>query len=69
MKIAIFSDVTLHLNCPVFAVPFGVSSGFYTGLIGGGPVCLIWGFLLVGVLQECIAISLGEIQSQYPTSG
>lgn len=53
----------------VFAVPFGISSGFYTAMIGGGPASLVWGFILVGCLQECVAVSLGEICSRFPTSG
>ena len=53
----------------MFAVPFGVSSGFYTAMIGGGPASLLWGFILVGLLQEAVAISLGEISSRFPTSG
>ncbi|AAW46614.1 hypothetical protein CNBI0830 [Cryptococcus deneoformans B-3501A] len=53
----------------LFAVPFGISSGFYTAMIGGGPASLLWGFILVGCLQECVAVSLGEICSRFPTSG
>ncbi|KIR26742.1 GabA permease [Cryptococcus deuterogattii 99/473] len=53
----------------LFAVPFGISSGFYTAMIGGGPASLVWGFILVGCLQECVAVSLGEICSRFPTSG
>ncbi|KAM0755297.1 putative gaba permease [Meredithblackwellia eburnea MCA 4105] len=52
----------------LFAVPFGYSTGFYTGLLGGGSVSILWGFCLVGVMQEFVAISLGELSSRFPTS-
>ncbi|KAM0747892.1 putative gaba permease [Meredithblackwellia eburnea MCA 4105] len=51
-----------------FAVPFGYTTGFYTGVLGGGPVSILWGFVLVGLMQEFVAVSLGEISSKFPTS-
>ncbi|GAA5889907.1 hypothetical protein JCM6882_004362 [Rhodosporidiobolus microsporus] len=52
----------------LFALPFGYVTGFSTGLIGGGAVSLLWGFILVGFMQECVAISLGELASAFPTA-
>ncbi|GAA5922199.1 hypothetical protein JCM6882_004717, partial [Rhodosporidiobolus microsporus] len=52
----------------LFAVPFGYTTGFYTGLLGGGAVSILWGFIVVGVMQEFVAISLGELASAFPTA-
>lgn len=51
------------------SIPYGLSTTFYYPLVGGGPTNIIWGFLGVSVLILCVAISLGEITSVFPTAG
>ncbi|KAK5268117.1 hypothetical protein LTR99_003050 [Exophiala xenobiotica] len=51
------------------SVPYGLALTLYYPLIGGGPVAIIWGYLLVGLIMTCVAISLGEITSVFPTAG
>ena len=51
------------------SVPYGLSTTMYYPLIGGGPVCVIWGWVAVCLIIICLAISLGEITSVYPTAG
>lgn len=51
------------------SVPYGLSLTLYYPVIGGGPVAIIWGWLLVGLIMTCVAISLGEITSAFPTAG
>ncbi len=43
-------------------------TALYVGIIGGGPLTLIWGAVLVTFFQWCVAFSLGELASRWPTS-
>ncbi|KAF8882833.1 amino acid transporter [Infundibulicybe gibba] len=52
----------------IMAVPYGLSAPIATSLVGGGPATIIWGWLLVSLLTQPLALSLGEICSKYPTS-
>jgi amino acid permease len=51
------------------SIPYGLATTFYYPLIGGGPVNIIWGWLAVSMIIVCVAASLGEITSVYPTAG
>ncbi|KAI8932758.1 hypothetical protein NX059_010248 [Plenodomus lindquistii] len=51
------------------AVPYGLATTLYYPVVGGGPTCIIWGWLAVSLIIMCVAASLGEITSVYPTSG
>ena len=51
------------------SVPYGLSTTLYYPLVGGGPTAIIWGWCLVCLIIMCLAISLGEITSVYPTAG
>ncbi|KAJ5435884.1 hypothetical protein N7445_006769 [Penicillium cf. griseofulvum] len=51
------------------AIPYGLATTFVYPLIGGGPVNIIWGWLVVSLITLCVAASLGEITSVYPTAG
>jgi amino acid permease (GABA permease) len=63
---------TLHVAFMSFvlaSIPYGLATTLYYPLIGGGPVDIIWGWLLVSLIIICVAVSLGEITSVYPTAG
>lgn len=51
------------------ANPYGLATTLNYPLIGGGPANVIWGWLLVALIVVCVAASLGEITSVYPTAG
>ncbi|GAB7359478.1 hypothetical protein MBLNU230_g6124t1 [Neophaeotheca triangularis] len=51
------------------SVPYGLATTLIYPLTGGGPVTIIWGWLGVCTIILCVAISLGEITSVYPTAG
>lgn len=51
------------------SIPYGLATTLYYPLVGGGPVNIIWGWLGVSLIIVCVAISLGEITSVYPTAG
>lgn len=51
------------------SIPYGLATTLYYPLVGGGPVVIIWGWLAVSLIIVCVAASLGEITSVYPTAG
>lgn len=51
------------------AIPYGLSTTMYYPLAGGGPANIIWGWLGVSAIILCVAVSLGEITSVFPTAG
>ncbi|KAF8064369.1 amino acid transporter [Lyophyllum atratum] len=58
----------LFMTLAIMAVPYGLSAPIATSLVGGGPATIIWGWLLVSLLTQPLALSLAEICSKYPTS-
>lgn len=51
------------------SIPYGLSTTLFYPINGGGPVNIIWGWILVSLIILCVAASLGEITSVYPTAG
>ncbi|MBE3046362.1 hypothetical protein IMZ48_28280 [Candidatus Bathyarchaeota archaeon] len=51
------------------SIPYGLATTMTYPLIGGGPVDIIWGWVGVSLVILCVAASLGEITSVYPTAG
>ncbi|KAL4863912.1 hypothetical protein BDV12DRAFT_176919 [Aspergillus spectabilis] len=51
------------------SVPYGLCTTFYYALAGGGPTNVVWGWVLVSLIILCVAASLAEITSVYPTAG
>ncbi|OLN91701.1 Polyamine transporter TPO5 [Colletotrichum chlorophyti] len=51
------------------SIPYGLATTMLYPLAGGGPVNIIWGWLGVSLIIICVACSLGEITSVYPTAG
>ncbi|KAH8426542.1 putative amino acid permease [Aspergillus melleus] len=51
------------------SVPYGLSTTLTYPLAGGGPVDIIWGWVAVSLIILCVAVSLAEITSVYPTAG
>ncbi|KAL5376213.1 hypothetical protein DPSP01_010676 [Paraphaeosphaeria sporulosa] len=51
------------------SVPYGLTTTLYYPVVNGGPVDIIWGWVLVSLIILCVAASLGEITSVYPTAG
>nr|ODN86931.1 GabA permease [Cryptococcus depauperatus CBS 7841] len=59
----------LGLSFAIMAVPFGTSTTLNIALTDGGPVTILYGWVFVSLVSLCIASSLAEICSVYPTSG
>lgn len=51
------------------SIPYGLATTLYYPIVGGGPVNMIWGWVAVSAIILCVAASLGEITSVYPTAG
>ncbi|QPH02779.1 hypothetical protein C2857_006996 [Epichloe festucae Fl1] len=51
------------------SIPYGLATTLVYPLTGGGPVDIIWGWVAVSAVILCVASSLGEITSVYPTAG
>lgn len=63
---------TLHMTfmaAVLAAVPYGLTTTMTYPLTGGGPVTMIWGWVALSMVIMCVAASLGEITSVYPTAG
>lgn len=58
----------LFQSLAIAAIPYGEGSPLASAIYGGGPLSIFVGWLIVLVLDECIAVSLGELASKYPTS-
>ncbi|XP_024532240.1 amino-acid permease BAT1-like [Selaginella moellendorffii] len=53
----------------VVSILTGVTPTYNTGLRYGGPVSIVYGWPIVCFFTTCIALSMAEICSAYPTSG
>ncbi|KAI9371079.1 amino acid/polyamine transporter I [Aspergillus egyptiacus] len=51
------------------SVPYGLSTTYTYALAGGGPTNIVWGWVLVSLIILCVAASLAEITSVFPTAG
>jgi amino acid transporter len=51
------------------SMPYGLATTLFYPLINGGSATVIWGFGAVSLIIICVACSLGEITSVYPTAG
>ncbi|PNS14566.1 Choline transport protein [Sphaceloma murrayae] len=51
------------------SIPYGLATTLLYPLTGGGMTCVIWGWLAVSLIIICVAASLGEITSVFPTAG
>ncbi|OTB00185.1 hypothetical protein M426DRAFT_324499 [Hypoxylon sp. CI-4A] len=51
------------------AIPYGLATTLYYPIVGGGPADIIWGWVAISFIILCVASSLGEITSVYPTAG
>ncbi|GJN16763.1 hypothetical protein PR202_gb03784 [Eleusine coracana subsp. coracana] len=53
----------------LISVLTGVTTTYNTGLRYGGPASMTLGWLVVAAFNGCVALSMAEICSAYPTSG
>ncbi|RCH92951.1 hypothetical protein CU098_008192 [Rhizopus stolonifer] len=53
----------------VVCISSGLSSLFEYGLTTGGPIVMVWGWVVVVFFTMMVALAMAEISSAYPTSG
>ncbi|KAJ0094831.1 hypothetical protein Patl1_15083 [Pistacia atlantica] len=53
----------------IISVLTGITTLYNTGLSFGGPISLVYGWLIAGVFTMFVGLSMAEICSSYPTSG
>ncbi|OQD73850.1 hypothetical protein PENDEC_c013G06282 [Penicillium decumbens] len=64
---SVWSLIGLAANCTISWTGLGL--GLITAVNAGGPGALIYGFILVWILQSFVGASLAEFVSAYPTEG
>lgn len=59
----------LFQSLAIAAIPYGEGAPLISAIYGGGQLSIFLGWIVVLLLDECVALSLGELASRYPTSG
>lgn len=59
----------LFQSLAIAAIPYGEGSPLISAIYGGGQLSIFVGWLMVLVLDQCVAVSLAELASRWPTSG
>lgn len=58
----------LFQSLAIAAVPFGEGTALLSAVIGGGQLAYFVGWIVVCVLDQCVAMSLSELASRFPTA-
>ncbi|KAJ4141663.1 hypothetical protein NW768_000879 [Fusarium equiseti] len=58
----------LFQSLAIAAIPYGFGAPLINSVYGGGQLSMFLGWIVVCILDECIAISLGELAARWPTS-
>ncbi|KAF2850215.1 amino acid transporter [Plenodomus tracheiphilus IPT5] len=58
----------LGMSLAIVAVPYGIGGPLMSAIYGGGQLSMFVGLLVVLCFDGCVAISLAELASRYPTS-
>ncbi|KKA23461.1 Amino acid permease [Rasamsonia emersonii CBS 393.64] len=58
----------LFQTLAIVAIPYGEGAPLISAIYGGGPLSIFVGWIVVCVVAECVALSLAELASRYPTS-
>lgn len=58
----------LFQTLAIAAIPYGEGGPLINAIYGGGQLSIFVGWIVVLVLDECVALSLSELASRYPTS-
>jgi amino acid transporter len=58
----------LFQTLAIAAIPYGEGGPLISAIYGGGQLSIFLGWIVVCILGECVALSLSELSSRYPTS-
>ena len=62
-----FSNFAISFT--IISILAGCLTSYFIGFNDGGPVAVVWGWLIVGGFVTLIALGMGEIASSMPTAG
>ena len=62
-----FSNFAISFT--IISILAGCLTSYFIGFNNGGPVAIVWGWLIVGVFVTLVAMAMGEIASAMPTAG
>ncbi len=66
-RMSAFSNFAVSFT--IISILSGCLTLYYFGMQEGGPVIIIWGWLIVGVMTSVVGLGMAEIASAYPTAG
>nr|XP_036583995.1 amino acid permease [Colletotrichum truncatum]KAF6793254.1 amino acid permease [Colletotrichum truncatum] len=52
----------------ICSIPYGLGGPLINAIYGGGPLSLFVGWIVVAIFGQCVALSVAELASRYPTS-
>ncbi|KAB5581138.1 amino acid/polyamine transporter I [Coniochaeta sp. 2T2.1] len=58
----------LFQSLAIAAIPYGFGGPLISSIYGGGQLPMFLGWIIVLIVDECVALSLAELASRYPTS-
>lgn len=58
----------LFQSLAIAATPYGVGGPIMSSIYGGGQLSIFVGWVVTVVLAQCVALSIAELASRYPTS-
>ncbi|KAF4905793.1 Choline transport protein [Colletotrichum viniferum] len=58
----------LFQSFAICSIPYGLGGPLINVIYGGGPLALFVGWIVVALLSQCVALSVAELASRYPTS-
>lgn len=67
-KMSTFSNFAISFSI-ISVVAAGCVTTYYQALNNGGPVAIVWGWVLVSVFTTLVAMAMAEIASAMPTAG
>jgi amino acid transporter len=66
-RMGAFSNFAVSFT--IISVLSGCLTLYYFGMTYGGPVDIVWGWVIVGVMTTIVGLGMAEIASAYPTAG
>jgi amino acid transporter len=62
-----FSNFAISFT--IISILAGCLTSYFIGFNDGGPVAVVWGWLIVGGFVTLVALGMGEVASSMPTAG
>jgi len=66
-RMGAFSNFAVSFT--IISVLSGCLTLYFFGMQEGGPVDIVWGWILVGIMTTVVGLGMAEIASKYPTAG